>query len=335
MTAGVIRTVRRSRPGLRTQATAIVISLVLLGGCSGESDDSADAPAASDLVATTSEMVAVEIAPVVPDPAELRFQDRLGDEVVPFVNDLELAAPELIDQRTAGIPGAPPPVDQRLADVIWIQDSNVVVRGLVGETGEPFESSSTGGDPVDIGVPGARFTDEQMSAIVYPVDGGTRFIGTDDGFRFGRPDPDVSTEQLIELARTVGTTEQWDASSPGNGVWLFERSTEALVGRTTVVEQGPSRRVRLTRFAEPVTTEQFFAYVAQRAEPAGDAAVGDTAMIANDVFSGVELYAELISPHDVLEVSFVVPSIEELVDVAAATELGPALDGTVDAPPRP
>ncbi len=271
----------------------------------------------------------------VPDPATLRYQERLGDDVVAFVDDLSLAAPEVSEEFAPPVPAAlPADPSQREARVIWIDDSDVVVRGILGEFGVPFDESQSTGDAVDIGIPGARFTDEQSAVIVYPVDGATRIVGTDDAFQFGRPDPDVSAEQLIELARIIGTTGDWDAQSPGDGVWLFESTVETSE-RATVVEQGPSRNTTLTRFDEPLSAEQFFAYASLRAEPAAGATVGDTAILANAEFTDAEVYYELISPFDVVEVSFVQPAIEELIEIAPANELDRAFDGVPSIPPRP
>jgi hypothetical protein len=140
------------------------------------------------------------------------------------------------------------------------------------------------------------------------------------------------------VARAVGASDDWNTAELANqGIHVFDEllSSVAVPGpRRVVVEHGPSLSVVLRRFDQPLSEQQFIAFVANLLStpgselPAG-VALGDTAIALE---TG---YVELLSPVDVVVVTFDRPSTETLLDVAPADELDSAFDGTVDAPPRP
>lgn len=276
-------------------------------------------------------------AAVLPEPSSLRYSEPLPDDAAVFVNDLSLLTPELFEP--VGIPGPEPQQNTRSASVVLLDGSEVAATGTIGDLPVDWDPSAYTGAPVDIGVDGAAFTDEQEAAIVYPVDGQTRIVASKSFFLDGSRDPAVTADELAVVARAVGGADDWaSAELERQGVYVFDelRSSSPVPGRPqrVVVDHGPTMSVVLQRFDQARSEQWLLAFAANAFENTGtgipdDVELGDTAIVA-DVG-----YVELLSPVDVVVVTFARPAIDTLLDVAEADGLVAAFDGVVDAPPRP
>lgn len=287
--------------------------------------------------ATTPSQRAIE--PVFPDPSGLRYQDPLPDDVVAFVDGRSLRPPEVVELPS--VPGPEPGDDfpGRQAWFVLMDGAEVEASGAIFERNDDWNPSQFSGEPVDIGVEGAVFVDDTEAAIAWPVDGSPRIVATQSFLLFGGSDPEVSTAELTAVARAVGTSEDWTTVElEEQGVFVFEVPSalgDAAGGLpSTIVEHGPGLRVVLRRFDEPLTEQRFLAFAADTLRPAGaelpaDAALGDTAIDPDGS------YIELLSPVDVVVVTFGRPGLGSLIDIAAADDLDTAFDGTIAAPPRP
>ncbi|MEM9517591.1 MAG: hypothetical protein AAGA42_22280, partial [Actinomycetota bacterium] len=320
--------------------------LLLVLGAVASACVGADAPDAESVSTSAPSLSTPEPAtnPDLPDPATLRFQEPLQDDVVAFVNDPALADPILSDTSDASTPAS----DSLPRDASFVQmdGSDVVLHGFVIDANQPWDPSANTGDDVDIGIDGARFTFPDSGAIAYPVDGMTRIVLTTESAS-AQIDPDANVEDLVAVARTIGVSDDWNSAEiEAAGLWVFgeqvdgQAGGEVLTGRVVHDPSAESRSnsVSLIRFDEPVRGQQLVAFVADmlRTDPSGEvldmgAEVGDTAIVARDG----ALYVELLSPVDVVVVGFGWEETEALLDLAMATGLDAAFDGSVDLVPRP
>lgn len=279
------------------------------------------------------------VEPVLPDPSRLRYQDPLPDDAVAFVDDDSLRPPEVVELPS--VPG-PEPGDDAPARQAWfvlMDGAEVEATGAIFEITDDWNPSQFSGEPVDIGVAGAVFVDDTEAAIAWPVNGSPRIVAAAAFLLTGRSDPEVSTAELTAVARAVGSSDDWSTVElEEQGVFVFEMLSAVGVPAEglpfTIVEHGRGLRVVLQRFDEPLTEQRFLAFAADTLRQAGgalpaDAALGDTA-IDPDVG-----YIELLSPVDVVVVTFNRPGLGSLIDIAAADDLDTAFDGTISAPPKP
>jgi hypothetical protein len=276
-------------------------------------------------------------ASTAPDVSTLRYPEPLPDDAAAFVNDLALGAPTLSEPE--GVSGPEPQEGFRQARFVLLDGAEVLARGVIAQVPGAWDSSEYTGAPIDIGLDGAVFVDDEEAAIAYPVDGTPRIVASDSFLRSGSADPAVTPGELAEVARAVGVSDDWNAVELANrGIHVFDEllSSAPVPGtpRRVSVDHGPTLSVVLRRFDQPLSEQQFIAFAANLLATPGSelpdgVELGDTAITLE------QGYVELLSPVDVVVVTFNRPSIPAQLDIAPVDELDAAFDGTVDAPPRP
>ncbi len=271
------------------------------------------------------------------DVERLRFSDPLPDDVVAFIDAPDsVRPPEPVDVLSVPAEDGHPQRDS--IGFVAMDGARVLMSGVVAEVGPDLDDVEIGGPDVDIGVEGARFTDD-AGAIAIPVADGFRLVAPRLFFAFGGG-AHVEPEVLTETARLVGSRplEELD-DVPGivvhsgtiDGVAIdpFGALDQAVI-RHGSRDLRPT--VTLFRLAEPPTSAELIAL--------GHVFVADldgTPTIGDLSFAGPRNYVELVSPLDLLAVSS--PSdpatYVSAIDFAPLGELGSAFDGVVDAPPGP
>ncbi len=249
------------------------------------------------------------------DPSTLRFPEPIPDGQAAFLDDPSLPPPQLDegdDTPILRVPADPTPIGEQPDNVgiVAMDGPDFLMRGVVLDLpGELVEFEITG-RPVEVGVEGARYGDEDEGVIYLPLDDGVRLIAPDDFLSFGSGGPFIEPGALLGIVSTIGT-RPLDELDDLPGIYALDGTIDGESVGPRFSEQDsvpvvhdrdaglPDAFVTLQGLTEPPTQFELLAIAQWLARGRVEGAeAGDVSFEV-----GSDLYLELVSPVDLVILS--------------------------------